>query len=475
MSWLQQLRPRLSAQAWEKLQAFPGPTLRAAIPDPLPELQVQTVLEGEVNAEQAALFQRRLQATDALLKGQDHPTAAAFRVALACRCEEILAAPGPRAARLRALADYYASLGAQLPYQDSALPLPWELTPQWQDLDPGARLGRIQGASQLGPVHIHLLELERPSFSAHLCGDQSLAELAESKGALAASSGGFFLYSEPDIAPPSKRGDPVGLLVSRGQLHTLPLLGRAAIWSPRGRRPRIGRPTMSGLELRQGAWRCAIAGHNDPTILDEKPTLFNRAWGPVSLDGWGPSFAIVDQEVVSVAPGAQRIPLNGAVVALPKAHPLPELGPLTLTLPWYDAMAGGPTLLQDGQVQILRGPEDFAGSAPPITFSADETFDENLLPRLGVGLREDGSLVLACVDGRNLKRALGLTLHGLAELLKAQGCTQAMNLDGGSSKRLWVRGRGGVDLPDTEMVTEGASGRVRPVRTALLWYGGRDE
>ena len=475
MSWLKQLRPRVSVQVWEKLQAFPGPTLRASIPDPLPPLQVQTALAVEVNEAQAALFQRRLLATDALLEEQDHPTAAVFRIALACRCEEILAAPGLHATRIRALADYYGSLGAQLPYQDSALPLPWELTPQWKTLAPGARLARIQGGSRLGPVHIHLLELADPKFSAHLCGDQSLAELAEEHRALAASSGGFFLYSEPDIAPPSKRGDPVGLLVSQGQVQTLPLLGRAALWAPRGRRPRIGRPTMSGLVLKQGRWRCQIAGHNDPTILDEQPTLFNRAWGPVSLDGWGPSFAIVDQQVVSLAPGAQRIPLNGAVIALPKEHPMPELGAIKIDSPWHNAMAGGPALLQDGEVRIERTPEDFAGSAPPITFSADETFDQNLLPRLGVGLRPDGSLVLACVDGRNLKHALGLTLHGLAELLRGQGCTQALNLDGGSSKRLWVRGEGGVDLPDTEMVTADASGRVRPVRTALLWYGGRDD
>lgn len=470
MSWLSALRSRVSGEVWERLQAFPGPTLRGSIPDPLPPLQVQAVLAREVNADQAALFQRRLLATDALLQGQDHPTAAVFRVALACRCEEILAAPGPHAARIRALADYYASMGAQLPYQDSGLPRPWELEVSWQVLGPGARLGRIQGASRLGPVRVHLLELERPRFSAHTTRGQSLAELAASQGALAASSGGFFLYSEADISPPSQRGDPVGMLVSRGQVHSLPLLGRAALWAPRDGAPRIERVTLSGLRLRQRDWGCTVAGHNDPSTLDRAPTLFNRAWGPVSLDGWGPSFALVDHHVVSCASGAQRVPLNGAVIALPKGHPLPELGALEVEAPWHDAMAGGPTLLRDGHLKIERAPEDFAGTAPPITFSADETFDQNLLPRLGVGLRPDGSLVLACVDGRNLQHALGLTLHGLAELLRGLGCTQAMNLDGGSSKRLWVRGLGGVDLPDTEMVTAGASGRVRPVQSAMLWY-----
>ena len=30
--------------------------------------------------------------------------------------------------------------------------------------------------------------------------------------------------------------------------------------------------------------------------------------------------------------------------------------------------------------------EDFKGSAPPVTFSQDETHDHNLLPRMGVGI-----------------------------------------------------------------------------------------
>ena len=470
MSWLHPLRSRVSLAVWEKLQAFPGPTIRHTIPDPLPDLQVQAVLAAEVNEDQAALFQRRLLATDRILRDQVHPTAAVFRIALACRCEEILSAPGPRAARIRALADYYASLGAQLPYQGSDLPSPWALPVQWQDLEPGARLGRIVGDSVLGPTRIHLLELQKPRFSAHRCNGRSLADLAAEHGALAASSGGFFLYSEPDIASPSQRGDPVGMLVCQGQVHSLPLLARAALWAPKNGAPRIERMTLSGLGLHQGDWECRVAGHNDPSSLDRQPTLFNRAWGPVSLDGWGPSFAIVDRTVVAVASGAQRIPLNGAVIALPKDHPLPALGALQIKAPWHNAMAGGPTLLADGKLGIERAPQDFAGTAPPITFSADETFDQNLLPRLGVGLRPDGSSVLACVDGRNLQHALGLTLQGLAKLLLAQGCTQAMNLDGGSSKRLWVKGLGGVDLPDTEMVRSGASGRVRPVRTAMLWY-----
>lgn len=58
--------------------------------------------------------------------------------------------------------------------------------------------------------------------------------------------------------------------------------------------------------------------------------------------------------------------------------------------------------------------EDFAGSAPlPVTFGYDETHDENLLPRMWVGLLTCADFSDKCfvvVGGRNLNRALGLTL-----------------------------------------------------------------
>ena len=65
--------------------------------------------------------------------------------------------------------------------------------------------------------------------------------------------------------------------------------------------------------------------------------------------------------------------------------------------------------------------EDFVGSALRVTFSQDETRYHNLLPRMGVGFAtcyDSGGEQLICVavDGRNLDRALGLTLLGKSDL-----------------------------------------------------------
>jgi len=132
-------------------------------------------------------------------------------------------------------------------------------------------------------------------------------------------------------------------------------------------------------------------------------------------------------------------------------------------------LSGGPRLLGGSDILELEA-EGFTGSAPPITFSQDETFDQNLLPRLGVGLRPDGSVIVAAIDGRNVDRAVGMTLRQTGALLAALGCTEALNLDGGSSKRMVVDGEV-VDLPSTEVVA-GATGvaRVRPVHTGVLVF-----
>ena len=144
----------------------------------------------------------------------------------------------------------------------------------------------------------------------------------------------------------------------------------------------------------------------------------------------------------------------------------------------------------DNNCNIMDLPsEDFKGSAPPVTFSQDETHDHNLLPRMGVGMAkcpESGNELLVCVavDGRNLDRALGLTLQGTSDLLRSLGCYKAMNLDGGSSKRMVIwdvesKEHKVVCLSTTEIKTNNGNGNSeskeaavepsRPVHSAILF------
>ena len=218
-----------------------------------------------------------------------------------------------------------------------------------------------------------------------------------------------------------------------------------------------------------------ITAVNPPT--PRAGALYNRAWGEHAPPGIR-SVALVGGNLLECGAVNRAIPLSGAVLQLPEDAP-PLFGPLRWqapkSMPIRSAMMGGPMLGADGRLCCDYSAEHFAGSAPPLTFSQDETFDQNLLPRMGAGLRDDGALVFAAIDGRNLEYALGFTLQMTGRFLLALGCQQVTNLDGGSSKRMVVGGRV-VDLSTTELRTQGATPhRVRKMHSAILieraWAG----
>ena len=491
---------RLSPDVLDVLEAFPRrgsePTssagdLAAYEAHLLPRVgtlveAISVRLAEEVDAAQAAMFARRFGALFSLLNRLSQRVAEArvLRVGALARVEEILADPGPRALRVRALVDFYTSHAAVLHHRHArgGRPVPTleglvdAIT--WAEVD-GVEHAALVGDTDLGPVRVNVLRATAPRLEVVDCrtlpdAGLDLPGLVARRGARAATSGGFFLYSEPDIRPPSRRTDPVGLLLRGGEVHNPPVFRRAALCQDAQGALHLGPIGLAGVEVSWEGGGARIVGVNRP--WDGAPTAWNRAGGPASPDHGGPTLAVVGGTVTAVGRGALSVPLAGYVLALPPGGALPSPGTrVHHTLPpalggarLREGIAGGPMLVEPGRTTIELAPEDFAGTAPPATFSQDETSDANLLPRLAAGLDSEGRLVLAAMDGRNFLRAPGFTLRMAARLMRRLGCTVAMNLDGGSSKRMVVGGRV-VDLPTTELVTSEHRGApVRPVHTAVL-------
>ncbi|MDK2971600.1 MAG: large repetitive protein [Candidatus Sumerlaeota bacterium] len=99
--------------------------------------------------------------------------------------------------------------------------------------------------------------------------------------------------------------------------------------------------------------------------------------------------------------------------------------------PVIGVVGGGPRLLRDGEVVVEE-------EAPKE--SIRDSFVTDLHPRTAVGVRADGSIVMCVVDGRQPGKSQGINLMDLAEWMKKQGCVDAMNLDGGGSSTMSVRG-----------------------------------
>lgn len=100
--------------------------------------------------------------------------------------------------------------------------------------------------------------------------------------------------------------------------------------------------------------------------------------------------------------------------------------------PWMkEIVSGHPTLLDQGTY--------VGNSGDPLCTARH--------PRTIIGLTQDKkTLILAVVDGRATSR-IGMTCPELATLLREFGAYNGVNMDGGGSSSMWVRGVGVVNNP----------------------------
>jgi len=89
-----------------------------------------------------------------------------------------------------------------------------------------------------------------------------------------------------------------------------------------------------------------------------------------------------------------------------------------------DIMSTGPVLIMGGQDQQLT----------------KDAFTTDRHPRTAIGKRRDGTVVLLVVDGRATESA-GMSLPELQAVLRWLGCTEAINLDGGGSTTMYIKGQ----------------------------------
>ncbi len=156
------------------------------------------------------------------------------------------------------------------------------------------------------------------------------------------------------------------------------------------------------------------------------------------------------------------LPTDGGVVlsALPgsdEAFQLLSLQPgSVVTLQWslgftnvWDAIGGVPLLVSGGR--------DVVGTCVGSVCSRN--------PRTGVGVTANGRILLVVVDGRQAKWSVGATMHEFAKIFRRLGATYALNLDGGGSSTMVVKGT---------VVNRPSSGFQRRVTNALMVLPGPD-
>jgi Ca2+-binding RTX toxin-like protein len=170
-----------------------------------------------------------------------------------------------------------------------------------------------------------------------------------------------------------------------------------------------------------------------------------------------------DHVVQEVSCAKAPLSLNGGIVlsARPvsdEARMIRSLTPgETVTLSWsfgwpgvLDSVGGFPLLIRDGSVVAKKCVAAICGRHP----------------RTGIGATADGRLLLVTVDGRRRRHSVGMTLLEFAREFERLGATWALNLDGGGSSTMVVRGKV-VNRPSDK-------GGERFVSSAILVLRGPD-
>lgn len=112
-----------------------------------------------------------------------------------------------------------------------------------------------------------------------------------------------------------------------------------------------------------------------------------------------------------------------------------------------DAIVTGPLLTDNGKDILLDS----------------ISFNKNRHPRSLLGITGDGHVLFVAVDGRQPGYADGMSLFELRELARSLRCTEILNLDGGGSTTLYVKGEG------VNGVVNKPSGKVeRPVPSIVF-------
>ncbi len=119
---------------------------------------------------------------------------------------------------------------------------------------------------------------------------------------------------------------------------------------------------------------------------------------------------------------------------------------------WFNAISGETRILMGGKI-------------------VDGLTDPELHPRTAVGYSQNGKfLYIVVVDGRQPFYSEGMTLAELAQLMLDLGAHDAMNLDGGGSSTLVVRGADGQPRVLNSPIDLYIPGRERPVANHLGIY-----
>ena len=326
----------------------------------------------------------------------------------------------------------------------------------------GVQLFRVDDANLLdppGPVSVQILRLDpsKVDLRSALARDrvmqlETVPEIAARSEAIAAVNAGFFVV---------KNGDPAGVLELGDELVSDSPLTRGAVGIVRA----PGKPLSLVFDRVSASLSLSYTVDGELFSQDIDGVDTTRARGQLMLytPRFGPDSDMADTgvewqlagsplRVIERRPnaGRTRIPADGVVLSF---------GGTVLPTGLERLDAGQEVSIQT-RFRTLLGtrPEqwiqarDIVGGAGLLVHQGKPTggwpaeqlragFDTERHPRTMIGTTRGAAIWLVTVDGRNPSVGLGMTFGELTNLAQKLNLVEALNLDGGGSTTMVVRGK----------------------------------
>ncbi|MCE5199364.1 MAG: phosphodiester glycosidase family protein [Armatimonadota bacterium] len=299
-------------------------------------------------------------------------------------------------------------------------------------------------------------------------GRETISSITGRKSALAGVNADYFPFT----------GDPLGACIVDGELISEPSMNRVMFGLLKNQRVIFDNPILNAKLIFNSGINRQIDGINRIRETNQV-IVYTEAFGATTQNKYkatdviavsdnlpvqiGKPMRFMIKEVLSdaintpIPKGGVIISAGGAAGDFIKANA--KVGDeISMRFDFYSpngcdwtlaeqAVGGGPWLLKDGQISIDYKDEEFK-----------RDFSTTTHPRTALGLTALNELLLVTVDGRQ-PMSKGMSLTDLANLMKQLGARNAINLDGGGSTTMSIKGA---------VINSPSEGDERPVADALL-------
>ncbi len=295
------------------------------------------------------------------------------------------------------------------------------------------------------PVYTLSLDPNHPDFSLlplwafpdQAPGIKAPEDLAAQWQTTALINGGFFNRNNQL---------PLGALRYNNRWISGPILGRGAIgWDDQGN-INMARLTLSST----------VTASNQTYAVDTLNSGYVKAGIARYTEDWGTQYtSLVDNEIIITVQNNRVIQQRTLGIAGQDTVPIPSADYILVLRSFNSAATAfpqGSTLTLNQQAQPARFEQfpHILGAGPLLITNGNvvldaqrESFSRNFIegkaPRSVIGMTATGQMKLVAIQDRVGGR--GPTLNETAKILQKLDCTEALNLDGGSSSSLYLSGQ----------------------------------